>query len=171
MFEGDRGEALYQFAIKYLTQIGSVKHFEEVLLNKVRPKRGERFDLRIRKPTESEEARNDTASYKTMQIYLAMSLGRPDIRAKWLSCIDRGGYDNLLKELEVQGPKPFIPEDKDMEIKGARGGIFWEGVIGYLKFIGQEGFNLLLAKINAIPQGMQADEMVRQKLLDIENTS
>uniref|UniRef100_A0A8D8V8F8 Uncharacterized protein n=1 Tax=Cacopsylla melanoneura TaxID=428564 RepID=A0A8D8V8F8_9HEMI len=171
-FEGDDGDSLFQFAVNYLRTLGTKEEFEKRVLIKIRPKRGEKDDLRIRKPTSSEERRNDTESYRLMQVHLAMALGNKYLLDTWMDCINKGGYEHLLNELHRLGPKHFLRNDiPEIRIQGAVGGIFWTGLIEYLRYLGQEGFNLLLEKVKALPPNLDGQELLAKKYLDLQNTS
>lgn len=169
-FEGEEGDRHFQFAQKYLAGLGGREQFEE-FVRRCQPKRGDKNDLRIRKPSQSEEARNQTNSYRLMQVHLALSLTDPEYRSRWFTCIDRGGYDNLLKEMEDKGPSHFLKMNPENEIKGASGGIFWTGFIGYLRHLGKVGFDLLMDKINAIPENMDAQELLEKRWMEIAEDS
>ncbi|KAL1457083.1 hypothetical protein WDU94_001752 [Cyamophila willieti] len=171
-FEGDEGDHRFLYAVNYLRTVGNKEDFEKLVLTKIRPKRGDKDDTRIRKPTSSEEARNQTDSYRLMQVHLAMALGKKDFLDKWMDCIKKGGYDHLLNELYRLGPKYFVRDDiPEIKVEGAIGGIFWTGMIEYLRYLGQEGFNLLLEKVKALPKNLDGQELCAKKYLDIENTS
>lgn len=131
----------------------------------------EKFN-QIKKPTASQEARNDSIPvYNAMNIWFARTFVEPTFYERWMEAFKKG-FDNLISELQVKGPKYFMHvEDKDDDsFKYGKGGIFWDGIVKYLQHIGSKGFQKLVEKAITLPKEISAAEISQKKLLDIDVT-
>lgn len=128
----------------------------------------ENFNL-ITRPTASEEARKELKpAYHTMNLFFAKSLGETSFQDKWMKAYSNG-FENLLKELEEKGPHYFINKDKDdVNFQAGRGGLFWDGIIKYIRRIGEKGFQQLVTKVQSLPKQVTSDDIMDKKLLDID---
>jgi hypothetical protein len=169
LFGGDFGDDDFRMMISFLSQLGTketfIKYAREITTN---PYTG-KCDFFIKKPTASEESRNATKAYNIMQIHFALALRNPTLKQFWVNAF-QGGIDNLLKEMKEKGPRYFFTHVKgDKTLEGAKGGLFYDAVMGYIKYIGQKGFSKLLQKAENLPPKMTGEELVREKLLDISS--
>lgn len=125
----------------------------------------------IRKPTASEELRNQSKAYNIMQVHFALAFRNEDLRKTWMDAF-AGGFDNLIKTLQEKGPKVFFAKvEGDETAKGAKGGVFWDAVIGYLKRLGKKGFAKLFKKATSLPGNITGTEMLEKKMLDISTSN
>lgn len=125
----------------------------------------------IKRPTASQEARNESRpSYNAMNLCFAETLVEPTFHDRWMEAFEKG-FDNLISELQVKGPNYFINKDKDDEnFIAGRGGLFWDGIIKYIKNIGKKGFQQLVEKALALPRTIASEDIINKKLLDIDVT-
>lgn len=155
----------------FLAKIGSkesfLTHVKELNTNPTTG--GEEFF--IRKPTASEEQRNQSKAYNIMQVHFALAFRNEETRKAWMDAF-AGGFDNLIKTLQERGPKPYFTKvEGDQTVTGAKGGVFWDAVIGYLKRLGKKGFSKLFKKATSLPGNITGIEMLQQKMLDISTSN
>lgn len=160
-----------RFMNSFLANLGSKEKFlmyaHEMKTNPITG--GEEFF--IRQPTTSEEGRNASKAYNIMQVHFALAFRAEHTRKNWMDAFS-GGFDKLLETLKKKGPKQFIVQvEGDNTVKGAKGGVFWDAVIGYLKRLGPKGFNKLFKRASNLPGNITGTEMIQKKMLDISTSN
>uniref|UniRef100_A0A8D8Y308 Uncharacterized protein n=2 Tax=Cacopsylla melanoneura TaxID=428564 RepID=A0A8D8Y308_9HEMI len=170
LFDREDGSRLFSVMMAVLTNLMSKENFLEFEKTLYRNQYGrdlgrEHFND-IKQPDNSMEAKNETsAAFSVMHLFMLKSLGEPSFRGRWAAAKSKG-YDNLIKELEDKGPDDFINKDVDDEnFMAGKGGLFWHGIIKYLKSIGETGFDALCNKVDNLPKHITSDDVVKQRLL------
>lgn len=173
MFDCEEGYLYHKAANDFLRTMGSKAGFENFLKSLYTDANGnyvgpENFNS-IRRPSASQEAKNiSVPAYSVMNIVLAKSLGEKTYHERWMEATKKG-FNNLIAEMEEKGPNHFINKDKDdPNFKAGKGALFWDGIIKYIKFIGEKGLTQLFEKVQALPKTVSSSDIVNKRLLDVD---
>ncbi|KAI5734073.1 hypothetical protein M8J77_002136 [Diaphorina citri] len=141
LFDGDDGTKYWMAAMELLRSLGARPNFDHLMQNIFKNLDGvylgpENFNT-IRKPTESEEAKNiSMPAFNVMLLTFAKTFGNSDYKEKWMEAYTKG-FDNLLAKLEEKGPCYYLNIDaNDQNFQAGKGGLFYDGIIKYIKSIG-----------------------------------
>lgn len=172
LFDGDDGTKYWMAAMELLRSLGARPNFDHLMQNIFKNLDGvylgpENFNT-IRKPTESEEAKNiSMPAFNVMLLTFAKTFGNSDYKEKWMEAYTKG-FDNLLAKLEEKGPCYYLNIDaNDQNFQAGKGGLFYDGIIKYIKSIGPKGLETLFLKVDQLPKQITTDEILGKKLLVI----
>ncbi|KAL1457081.1 hypothetical protein WDU94_001752 [Cyamophila willieti] len=170
LFDREDGNRLFAVMMAILSNLQSKENFIEfestLYKNQYGKDLGREHFNDIKQPTDSMEARNETSpAFSVMHLFMLKTLGEQTFRGIWTKAKSIS-YDNLIKELEEKGPDYFINKDPDDEnFQAGKGGLFWHGIIKYLKSIGEKGFDTLCDRVDNVPKEVTANDVVKKKLL------
>ncbi|KAL1457080.1 hypothetical protein WDU94_001752 [Cyamophila willieti] len=152
--------------ISFLQSLRNRKNFlafvQKLGTDKAGAYKGEQFCL-IKKPTASEEARNETnPAYNLMIMHLTQAIANETIKMRWFDSYI-AGFNQLIQDLIDKGPRHFFRiEENDANFKGPKGGLYWESFVKYVNASGPTRLDKLFEQFSKMPPEVTLAEIFKK---------
>lgn len=171
LYNGPQGSEHYQLTIDFLQTLRNRKNFlafvQKLHTNQKGVYMGADFNI-IRKPTASEEARNENCpAYDLMLTELVKAMGDEEIKHRWMDAY-LDSFPSFIQQLEDKGPHYFLKLSKDdPNFQGCKGGIFWDSITRYINKTGETSLGNFFQQLTKLPSEVNLRDLVKSKIIQL----